>query len=388
MSTDERVLTAHVVSFVNFIANASTPRECLRREAYRLRHLHPGEPDDVIVAGLGAYIHRRQISEQEEARVFERRRCVSDAVATLHVRVLTPGGRLGPPAPLAVQNSERLTLYDNQERGVLRRAMLQAGDDWERLLDIAAAADRRYRKRLLKLDPGLLPIEVQASPLSAHGESDEHEDPVGVSEEDYFLELAGLGAVPDEGDETAARACAVAPLFLTTTRAADGGRRLIRDVSLEPRRLAFNVTPALPPPDGEAMGAREEPQETRERCRPCSARQPRRHQPRRRQPRRHRQRRRRRRRSARPRSASRCTSRPRSTRASGRWSVGRTDAAARTAAAAAFIGARHVGKGRDRPRVDAVERWCERTKRDRTMVRFQGAYGDVPLEDYEYKTYR
>jgi hypothetical protein len=65
MSTDERVLTAHVVSFVNFIANASTPRECLRREAYRLRHLHPGEPDDVIVAGLGAYIHRRQISEQK-----------------------------------------------------------------------------------------------------------------------------------------------------------------------------------------------------------------------------------------------------------------------------------------------------------------------------------
>ena len=55
MSADERVLTANVVSFVNFIADASTPRECLRREAYRLRHLHPGEPDDVIIAGLGEY---------------------------------------------------------------------------------------------------------------------------------------------------------------------------------------------------------------------------------------------------------------------------------------------------------------------------------------------
>ena len=159
-----------MVSFVNFIANASTPRECLRLEAYRLRHLHPGEPDDVIVAGLGAYIHRRQVAAQEEARVFERRRCVSDAVATLQIRVLTPGGRLGPPAHLAVQNSERLVLYDQKERRVLRRAMLQAGDDWEGLLDIAAAADRRHRKRLIKLDPGLPPIEVPASPLCAHGQ--------------------------------------------------------------------------------------------------------------------------------------------------------------------------------------------------------------------------
>ena len=37
---------------------------------------------------------------------------------------------------------------------------------------------------------------------------------------------------------------------------------------------------------------------------------------------------------------------------------------------------------------DAVERWCARERRDRTMVRFEGAYGDVPLEEYEYKTYR